>query len=184
MPTQLGRNPRSLMIRRPRGGTQLSIQGKVDGSALSRGWPLSLAWGCSLFHRRPRVREHRLLRRHTDDDDDPRMPCHPARGWRADCTASWSVGGQSHTGTINVDHDYPPSSSLDVRAFAGVAYASPPCIVFSRTCFRSSYMLIAIGAIAVCAVVSIVWRRWWRRPTDRPWEKRTVADMSRFTDQV
>jgi hypothetical protein len=110
--------------------------------------------------------------------------CHPARGWRADCTASWSVGGQSHTGTINVDHDYPPSSSLDVRAFAGVAYASPPCIVFSRTCFRSSYMLIAIGAIAVCAVVSIVWRRWWRRPTDRPWEKRTVADMSRFTDQV
>ena len=95
--------------------------------------------------------------------------CTHARGWR--CTASWSVGGQSHTGTVSVEHDYPPASSVDVRDFAGVAYTSPPWIAIGgRHRVPASDLLpvifIVIGAIAACAGVGgVVWRRWWRRRT-------------------
>jgi hypothetical protein len=92
--------------------------------------------------------------------------CSPARGWRADCTASWSIRGESHTGTINLDRDYPAESSIAVRAYGGRAYAAPPCIVLSRICFPSSYLLIVSG-VALCAVGFFVGRRWWRTRTGR-----------------
>src|ERR1700720_4612342 len=72
--------------------------------------------------------------------------CIRGRGNTQDCTVSWGVGGQSHTGTINVDHYYPPRSSRGVRVFAGEAHAAPP----------PSVMLILLGVIAACAVVGAV----------------------------
>ena len=99
--------------------------------------------------------------------------CIRGRGNTQDCTVSWSVGGQSHTGTINVDHYYPPGSSRGVRVFAGEAHAAPP----------PSVMLILLGVIAACAVVGavvpVVWRRWWRRRTGRSGVEHQLARQKR-----
>jgi hypothetical protein len=85
------------------------------------------------------------------------------------CTATWSVGGTSHTGPIDTGgQGYPQGSSLNVHVHRGSAYTAAA----ASTNFWAGAAIAVLTLMLTAVVVLVVW---WLRRVDRNSAARTQA---------